>query len=170
MVLDEAEIAQVARVVSTLPGLYRAPTKRPHTAWEKSLVREYTAKFYPNSLQWSNVRVGDFDDPDGTGMYKFLRKWCDAIIYDGNEILIVEAKMAAQVGAISQLSLYCRLFARTPEFKAMWGEPVQGILLTTRRDEDVEQMCKDAGHRYEIFEPTFLPEYIRVLAEAKRRT
>lgn len=152
-----------------MPNIYRAPAKKPRVAWEKSLVREWTAEKYRTSLQWSNVRMGDFDDPDGTGMYKFLRKWCDAVVYDGNRILVVEAKMQAQVAAISQLSLYVRLFPKTPEFKAMAGEPVQGLLLTARLDQDVKEMCEEAGHIYEVYVPTFMNEYERVLADAKRR-
>lgn len=169
MVLDDTEIAQVARVVASMPGLYRAPTKKPRVAWEKSLVREWTTRKYPNSLQWANVRVGEIDDPEQTGQYKFLRKWCDAVVYDGERTMIVEAKMIAQVAAISQLTLYCRLFPKTPEFEALKGEPTIGLLLSARYDPDVEEMCKDAGHIYEVYVPSFMEEFERVLAETKRR-
>jgi len=123
---------------------------------EARLVNEWLMLNHPNALQWRRVRLGPLPNKELARMYMVTLRWADAIYVEDGTVFIVEAKMRPDLGAISQLKAYKDLFYQTPEFTEFRNRPVELILLTTRRDPVLFDMCKREGIHYEVYAPAWL--------------
>jgi len=132
---------------------------RKYERREDRLIREFLAKNFPNAFVWKRVRLGMTPKPEEHKWYQVIRRWADAVVYDGKKVYIIEAKLRAEPGAISQLELYGRLFPKTPEFSLIKNKPVELVLLTGWDDPEIRAMCEERGIRYEFFQPDWLKEY-----------
>jgi len=74
-------------------------------------------------------------------------------------VIIIEAKIRPDPGAISQLKLYGQLFPKTPEFKQLKHLPVKLMLVVAYHDPEVEELCKREGIEYRFFSPPWVKLY-----------
>jgi len=144
--------------------------KRVYNPREWKLVYEYLITKYPNKLQWRRVRVGPLLKNEK--LYGVLRRWVDAIVYDHEEdlIIIIEAKMKPEPGALSQLELYRKLFPQTPEFELYKDKPIKLVFLTTMLDKELKALAKEKGIDYVVFKPKWVEEYFKELMEKYARS
>ena len=112
--------------------------------------------------QWKRVRLGPTPDKDFARMYKVIMRFADAIIDDGDVILIIEAKMRPEPGVISQLEEYEKLFKETPEFSDYWDHRIQKVLLTTMEDASLRVTCEEHQVKYVIFKRPWVDDYLRM--------
>ena len=98
-------------------------------------------------------------------MYQVLMRWADAILWTGEEIIIIEAKVRPNAGAIGQLEHYIELFKKTPEFRRYWERPIKGVLLVGLPDVDLAGHAASKGLEFVVFRKPWIEEY---LAERKR--
>jgi hypothetical protein len=70
---------------------------------------------------------------------------------------------ALDVGKISQLELYLRLFPATPEFQYLKDRPLRGILVYAIDDPTVRAMASERGMTVDIFRPAWVDSYILTL-------
>lgn len=128
---------------------------------ETRLLNEYVDTFYPTDVRWKNVRLGQLPAGETSKMFKVVQHYADAIVLHGTELIIIEAKIEGEVGAISQLELYGDLLRHTPEFSRYWGNPIRLLLLVAREDLNVRALCKSKDIDYIVFSPAWVQEYIR---------
>ena len=135
--------------------------------WRESrLLNEWLKEAHPQSLQWKRVRVG----PPLTGhenpVYSVLNRWADAVIFEGGEVFIIEAKLKAAPGAIGQLKLYGKLFPGTPEFSELKDKPLRLVLLAGITDQAVKALCKDEGIEYIVYTPPWVKDWLKAVTES----
>ncbi|MBD3262900.1 hypothetical protein GF374_00795 [Candidatus Woesearchaeota archaeon] len=120
---------------------------------ESVLLTKWLAKFYPTSLQWRRVRLGQVPDKEMARLYKVILRWADAIFIEGGYVNIVEAKLRPPLGVTGQLEGYRDLFKVTPEFQSYWNWPIKLILLSSTLDLNIAEICKKKGIKYEVWKP-----------------
>ena len=134
---------------------------RPYEMRETRLLKEWIHKNYPDKPQWYRVRLGPAVFEGEEKLYQMLRRWADAVVFTGKEVLIIEAKMRPDPAGIAQLELYRKLFPETPEFKMFWKYPVKLVFLTTWLDKAVKALCDEKKIEYVVYCPDWAKEYIR---------
>ena len=127
---------------------------------EAKLLNEFLEKYFPTAMTWKRVRLGPSPKPEEHKWYQVIRRWADAVVYDGKKVTIIEAKVKAEVGAIAQLELYKQLFPKTPEFSLLKKKPVELPLVVGWHDPEVENLCKQKNIKYVVFQPKWLKEYL----------
>ncbi len=86
-------------------------------------------------------------------MYIVTLRWADAIVYDNekDEIIIIEAKLRADSGAIGQLKLYEKLFRSTPEFEFFKDKPIRKVFLTPQADLALAELTSAENIDYVVW-------------------
>lgn len=128
---------------------------------EARLVNEYLMKYWPNTIQWKRVRVGPSRNQEEAKMYQVLQRWADAILWNGEEIIIIEAKIRPTAGAVGQLEHYIELFPQTPEFKRYWNKPIKGVLLVAMPDVELASYATSKGLEYTVYQPDWAIDYLK---------
>ena len=136
-----------------------AEVKRRRRSLESRLVYEWTVANYRTAFSWRKKHLGPLPDVKKPSYYSMLRRWADLVVDLPDKVIIVEAKMRPDPGAISQLELYKKLLPLTPELTPCHGKPIELVFLTTMRDEMVEDLCKEKGIRYVVYQPKWVKEY-----------
>ena len=131
--------------------------------YEAKLVNEYLISKFPDDLQWRRVRVGPVPTKEDARYYGVMLRWADAIVKHNNIIIIIEAKIKPDLGAMSQIEEYIKLFGQTPEFSEYWALPRKGLLLTCFDSLDIKISCAERGIEYVVFKPVWINEYINKL-------
>jgi len=109
--------------------------------------------FHPYALQWRRVRLGPLPKKELASMYKVTLRWVDAIFIEHDTVYLVEAKLRNDMGAISQLKEYKRLFPQTPEFSAFKNYPVRCILLIPYPWPDLVKAAEEENIEVVVYKP-----------------
>ena len=96
-------------------------------------------------------------------MYNVTMNWIDAIYFEDDVVYLVEAKLKPKADAIGQLLLYRDLFSKTPEFTAFKGMPVKTVMLTTRKDANIERLASDNSIEYVVYAPFWVKKALAEL-------
>ena len=110
---------------------------------------------FPTCLTWKRVRLGPLPDKTLGQLMKITLRWVDAVVFDGEKVHLIEAKLRSDLGAISQLKEYKRLFYETPEFSLLRDKPVELHLLIPYEWHDLIQAAKREGITVDIFKPAW---------------
>lgn len=110
----------------------------------------------PLSANASNIT------PAIEGMLRRFNRYADMIGVTPDEIQVIEAKVVADPGAISQLQHYIDLVHTTPLLQQYPGRRVQGVLLFAVNDPIVAQRANAAGLRVSLFTPPWVQEYLNL--------
>jgi len=129
------------------------------------MVYEWMIKNYPNDLQWRRVRVGPLPGKEPDKLYGVLRRWVDGLIVTKTKVIIVEAKVKPDPGAISQLEVYRLLFPETPEFSSLKKRKIELVFLTSSKDPILYKLAKQKKIRYVVYCPKWLKEYLEEKAK-----
>lgn len=95
-------------------------------------------------------------------MLRNFNRYADMVGITPTEIQVIEAKMVAEPGAISQLQHYVDLVHTTPTMNQYPGRRVQGVLLFAVNDPVVAQRALASGLRVVIFTPLWTQEYLNL--------
>lgn len=98
------------------------------------------------------------------GMEALLRnsnRYADMVGITAKEIQVIEAKMIADPGAVSQVLHYRDLVYATPLLKEYSGRVVQPVLLWAVDDAIVHQTAVRQGIRVIVFTPSWVQEYLQ---------
>lgn len=132
------------------------------------LLSEWAALFRPNTIHLWNLRLGPTVQrvqgqtltPAVEGMLRRFNLYADLISISSSEIEVIEAKVVAEPGAISQVETYTDLAPATPELKAYPGRAFVPVLLFATDSDIVRQKAVAAGIRYFIYTPAWIQEYL----------
>lgn len=122
--------------------------------WKESdLINDYLKKKYPTKLQWRRVHVGPLPDTEDARFYKVTQRWADAIVFDAEaeEIIIIEAKLRTDAGAIGQLELYAELFPTTPQFNSLRTKQIRKVFLCPDTDIGLIELCSKKNIDYVVW-------------------
>jgi len=142
---------------------------------EMRLLKEYIAQHYPNNLAWFRVRLGPYPEAitlgegiqiSGRAKAVYIR-WADAIVIVDDVILLFEAKIRSEPGALAQLELYKKLLPETPEFMAIAERTIQPVLLTAFPDPEVDALAHEKGFWTRVYTPRWVKEYWDAVVERK---
>ena len=95
-------------------------------------------------------------------MLRRFNRYADMVGITPTEIQVIEAKVVAEPGAISQLQHYIDLVYTTPLLQTYGNRRVQGVLLWAVDDAIVHQRAVAAGIRVVIFTPDWVQEYLNL--------
>ncbi len=118
---------------------------------ETDLLNAWLWEKHRTDVQWRRIRLGVLPTKQLARMYMTLLRWADAIVLKDGVVYIVEAKLRAQPGVISQLELYNKLFANTPEFTQYREWPRKMKILTSVIDLNMVELASEKGIDYEVF-------------------
>ena len=152
-------------------------TRRAWQPREMQLLTEWLIKNYSHTRWQTRVRLGS-PHPDLTQgpmtesqerMVGSWRRWADAVVFDGDKVLIVEAAIRPNPGKISQLQLYDQLFSATPEYREHWQKTRELVLLYGVEDPALVTLARKQGIRCVEYVPEWLPQYLSILYPRERR-
>lgn len=124
--------------------------------FERRFINEWVNTHKPDVHWQTRVWLGPLPPGKEAAEYQVVGKWADAILFEPSQITIVEAKLEPDAKAVGQLEMYEQEFGKTLRFNKYWRLPIQKVLLTTRVDEAVKQVC-DAHHvEYVVFRPDWV--------------
>jgi hypothetical protein len=95
-------------------------------------------------------------------MLRNFNRYADMIGITPTEIQVIEAKMVAEPGAISQLQHYVDLVHTTPLMQQYGARRVVGVLLFAVGDPIIAQRALANGLRTIIFSPAWTQEYLNL--------
>lgn len=141
--------------------------RRYRIVHESYLVEWLGLNFPPGSWR-TNVRLGKVKVPPGAVLTpeeeRYLRgafaASADAIVFLENEVLIVEAMVRHEPGAVEDLLKYKRLFLSDPAFKEHWGKRIRLVLLTPLELGEYEKFAKEHGIEVVKYTPPWILEYL----------
>ncbi len=136
---------------------------------EKQILDEYVVTNYPKCLQWTRVRVGAIPEGKELKFYGCIRRWADAIVYDGKTVTIIEAKMRPDPAGLAQLELYARLFPKTPEFQLFKDAKIKLIYLTVVDDPEVRALAATKKIRVVVYRPKWVVDLLEQRAARSGR-
>ena len=128
-----------------LRDIVKARRKGKKVGQEKLFVDRWLAKFHPDALQWTRIRLGPVGDTTEARALGVTRRWADAIFIKDGVVNIVEAKLKSEAGAVAQLELYKKLFPETPEFSQFHSLPVNMIFLAPSVDPVLAELASEKG-------------------------
>jgi hypothetical protein len=147
-------------------GAIKPPkARRERTNWERLLMFEYIAKFYPTIPHWMRVEIGAVPGQEHNPLYSKTRRWADAILRMPDHMLIIEGKMKSKPDVVSQLLNYKRLLPETPLFTKYCDLPIKMKLVCALIDDDTSAFVKEAGIEVEVFKPSNFEEWYRFTIE-----
>lgn len=143
---------------------------------EARLLSEWLALRYPDRRTLQRVRVGSDHpsleipglSPAEARMTLAWRRWCDAIVIDNGELLVVEATVLPKPGKISQLDLYMILVPATPELREYRDWTLRGVLLCAVDDPVMRRLASDRGYTIELYHPPWVTSYLATLTPGLR--
>ena len=135
--------------------------KRKYSWKERKLTTDYLWEFYRGFPPWRNIRLGVAKDAETANLYKVSMRRADAIIFTGDELILIEAKMGNDLRGLTQLEEYAKLIPKTPEFDMYKYYPIRQVFLTSREYKDMRRLCEEKGYIYVVYQPPWVKEYWR---------
>lgn len=140
------------------------------------LLREWAAMRYPMANLFANVKLGPTQAQlVGVKVHPaFVRAlevelwYADGMIDLPSEVLVIESKMQATPGAVSQVKFYCRQVIRTAKFAPLLRKPIVPVVLFAEDDHDVTQFCRTEGVRVELYTPAWITDYLEQVQFSRR--
>lgn len=144
---------------------------------ELRLVGEYLSERYPDAHTYQRVRVGSLHPelhPEllteaERRLVGVFRRWADAIVVTGSELIVVEASIYPDLGDISKVKAYARLVPHTEELQQFRDLPVVCQCVYCVHDRFFVQLCREEQIEPVLYRPAWAQEYIETLAPSKQQ-
>ena len=116
----------------------------------------YELRLGPTPLVGGGVSV----TPEMEARLRAFNRYSDLVGVTATELWVVEAKMVADPGALSQLQHYVELVYSSPVYAQYPQKVVQGILLWAVDDPIIHTRAAAYGFRVEVFAPDWVQTYL----------
>lgn len=93
---------------------------------------------------------------------RIFNRYADLVGITETEIQVVEAKMVAEPGALSQLQHYLDLIHYTPILRQYAGRNLVGVLLWAVNDAIIAQRAAAWGYRVIVYTPGWTQDYLNL--------
>jgi len=147
--------------------------------WEMEMLGEWLAARHPGARVMTHVRLG----PDAGGslhpglspeerrlLGASFRRWADAVVVDGGQLLVVETAMVPSPGDISLVDTYLLLVDVTPELQELRPLPRRGVLVWAVDDPYSRQVAIKNGLSVELFKPSNFLEWLSTKRAREQRS
>jgi len=142
------------------------------------LLREWAAAKFPQYHLWEQVRLGPTEahvagivlTPALEAMMRVDNWYCDGVIILPHEVLIIEAKMDPNPGAVGQAMFYLELGFSTPLLESSRNLPMVPVVLFSEDDYGVRRWAQKWGCRVEVYTPSWYPDWLNQVKLRNRST
>ena len=144
---------------------------------ETRLLSEWVSKNYSDSRVFYRVRLGSYpswaqkaiNNGAPAAIYKIYQRWADAIVITDKELILIEAKIKADPGVISQINLYEQLLPKTESFQQFRDLPIRKLILMAQSDPEVELLAQRENITVKIFSPPWVTDYLKEIRKYRER-
>jgi len=138
---------------------------------ERRFIVDYVRTRYPNDRAMFNVRLGGIPakmegvDIGGlsSNIYKVFNRYVDAIVIAQDRLLLIEAKILVDLGAVSQLEYYRSLVPQSPDLARYSALPIDLQIVTASADPSFVAFAASKGVNIVVFRPPYAVEYLTTL-------
>ena len=123
-------------------------------AWEIPPVYELRLGPTPLTANAANIT------PAIEAQLRASNRYADMVGVTPREIQVIEAKMVAEPGAVSQVLHYRDLVYKTPLMRQYTSRVVQPVLLWAVDDVIIHQIAVRQGIRVIVFTPSWVQDYL----------
>ena len=123
---------------------------------EKKLTNEYFVKNFLLKHVQRRAALGPTSVPIVNKSMNVITRWADAIVFEPQQITIIEFKMEPKGDAIGQLDLYESMFGKSGHYQQYWNLPIKKLLVTTRVDDAVQELAESHNIEYQVFRPDWI--------------
>ena len=133
------------------------------------MLAEYLAAAFPTARVINRQRLGPdgatYSDPRLTDAERRLlgaafRRWADAVVIDGNVLVVIETAMVPDPRDISLVQTYLKLVDVTPELGEFRALPRRGRLVWAVDDQYSRAVAVAAGLEVVLFRPSNFGEWL----------
>ena len=143
-------------------------SKRKYRIVHESYLAEWLGMHFPPGTWRTNVRLGKVRLPAPHELTPAERRFlkgafgasADAIVFLPDKVIIIEAMVRHEPGALEDLIKYKMLFKETEEFREHWNKPIELILLTPLEAPTYEKLAKHFGVKVVKYKPLWILEYL----------
>lgn len=130
---------------------------------------------FPSSTVFFNQRIGSIPEKLqgyltaelSPNIAKPWNRYADAIVIDSGKLIIIEAKLPADVAAVAQLEFYQGLVRQTPELKQYAELPIELVLVTALPDPALVAFAESKKITVDLFQPEYAIAYLSNLLKGK---
>jgi hypothetical protein len=126
---------------------------------ERRFVNEFINEELAGKHWQTRVRLGPLPPGEDARLYMTKLRWADICTFEPDIVTIYEAKLEPGSKAVGQLLEYKNLFFQSPHFSRYATAQVNLVLLTSRIDLPVQEICKENGIEYRVFRPAWIDAY-----------
>lgn len=116
----------------------------------------YECRLGPTQKHLVGVQV----TPTLEAMLRVANWKADCVIVLPNEVLVIEAKVDPDPGAVGQVLFYRSLVYLTPALAALTALPLSPMVLFAEDDSGVTPFARSLGVRVEIYTPPWIATYL----------
>jgi hypothetical protein len=106
------------------------------------------------------VATGAPITPEMEASLRAFNRYSDLVGVTATELWVVEAKMVAEPGALSQLQHYVELVYSSPVYAQYPQKVIQGILVWAVDDPIIHTRAASYGFRVDVFTPDWVQTYL----------
>lgn len=165
------------------PPIVMRPTPFPNGARSRipassMLLQEWVTLKYPLAQVFYELRLGPTQkhlvgvqvSPVLEAMLRVANWYADCVLVLPSEVLVIEAKVDPDPGAVGQVLFYRSLIYSTPALAAYTTMPVTPVVLFAEDDSGVTPFARGLGCRVEIHTPPWIAQYLATRQFRNRST
>ena len=145
--------------------------RRPYAQRERAYIVDFVRTKYPYDLCYFNFRLGGlpaqaegFDIGDlSSNIWKVFNRYVDALVVQSDRLILLEAKILADLGAVSQLEYYSSLVKTTPELAQYLQLPVELHIVTASGDPAFIAFAQAKNIIVDIYRTQTAVDYLKQL-------
>lgn len=126
---------------------------------ERQFILDYITARYPDNRVKYNCPLGlpparlvaTFGLTQSLKLAMGSRLMVDAVVWEDNKLILVEAKIREWVNGIAKLPIYKMLVPTTPELEEYWSWPVEMVLALPYTSDYIESTAELVGVRVDSY-------------------
>ena len=123
---------------------------------ERRFVNQYIRENLWGKKYFTRVWLGPLPPGKEANEFMVVGRWADIVVFEPSIVTIIEAKLEPSPKAVGQLQLYGTMFKQSPRFADDISMQVNLVLVTSRVDTHVQELCESVGIKYEVFRPEWI--------------
>lgn len=154
---------QVTMQVQAIPA-----GKRRQKHGSTLLLHEWASMRYPTQEKFYELRLGPTRrelvgvtvSPALEAALRVANWYADLLVIDGDELVVIEAKVAPDPSAVGQVLWYSTLIRSTPSLATYATKAVTPVVLWAERDDSLNAWVRSMGVRVELYTPPWIGQYL----------